>query len=224
MRNNKNMYRYRKASPLERERLLKQRQARGLPLHAPPHYPDGIKWYMISAACFEHRNHLETTERRDLLKAEIIDELSLQVWAEIRAWVIMKNHYHILGKVDLAVYREWIRIKHSRLATKWNREDNRKGRQVWYRFQDRHIRGEKHYFATINYIHANPVRHECVGKDSQQWNWSSLHDYIKEHGRDKMTEIWKKYPVDNYGKGWGLVRRMILLFVVSGPKSRLKSL
>ena len=128
------------------------------------------------------------------------DEL-LTVSEEIHAWVILPNHYHLLAVLDLGGFRERIRLLHSRLATAWNAVDNAKGRRVWYRFQDRQLRGERHYFATLNYIHANPVQHGCVAR-ADEWPWSSLPAYLAEHGRAEMRRIWREYPVDKYGACW----------------------
>ena len=57
----------------------------------------------------------------------------------------------------------------------WNREDGIPNRKVWYRFSDRGMRSEGHFFASINYIHANPVKHGYVEK-ATEWPWSSLHN------------------------------------------------
>jgi len=195
------MYRYRKASPEERANMVAHRRKFGLPLHAPPHYPDGKKRYILSAACFEHTPFMVMPGRRDAVRAEVIDALIAEPWADVRAWVVLPNHWHVVGCVDLAPFGEWIRVVHSRLAGRWNREDSAKGRRVWFRFQDRAIRNDAHYFASLNYVHANPVKHGCV-KRADEWEWSSLRNYLDEHGRERLRGLWKEYPVGDYGKGW----------------------
>ena len=72
---------------------------------------------------------------------------------------------------------------------------------MWYRFQDRQIRGERHYFASLNYIHANPVKHGCVAK-ATEWPHSSFHEYLAKYGREVLADLWREYPVDEYGKTW----------------------
>lgn len=47
----------------------------------------------------------------------------------------------------------------------------------------------------------NPVKHDYV-KKWQEWPWSSVHGYLEKYGREKIEEIWYKYPLKNYGKGW----------------------
>ncbi|MBM3861823.1 MAG: transposase [Verrucomicrobia bacterium] len=190
------MYEYRKLSVAERKAVLSDRRQRDLPLHAPPHYPDGRQIYILTAACFEHRPFVSTEPRRSALRDTL-----LAAPGDIHAWVILPNHYHLLATVDLAGFSQWVRLLHSRLAKDWNREDAAKGRQVWYRFQDRQIRGDRHYFASLNYIHANPVKHGYVAK-ATDWLHSSLHEYLAKYGREVLADLWRKYPVDEYGKKW----------------------
>ena len=90
---------------------------------------------------------------------------------------------------------------HGATSRQWNLEDNQVGRKVWYKFNDRMIRSEGHYFTTVNYIHYNPVRHGYT-KRMDDWQWSSFHWYLEEKGRDWLVEIWKKYPLKNYGDKW----------------------
>lgn len=195
------MYDYRKLSPADRKVVLANRRECRLPLHAPPHYPDGRQTYIVTVACYEHQPLIDPERRRLAFQEELLDQLQTQPWASVWAWVILPNHYHLLATLDLAKFRKWIRIFHSRLATVWNRENDAKGRRVWYRFQDRLMRSEAHYFASINYIHANPVRHGYVAQ-ADEWASSSIHRHLANYGREAMVKLWKNYPLDRYGEGW----------------------
>lgn len=197
------MYQYRKLTALQKKGVIEHRRQCGFPLHAPPHFSDGRKLYIVTAACFEHLPIMNKESRRTSFQTRLIDELKAQTWADIRAWVILPNHYHFLASVDLSCFREWVRLFHSGIAKDWNREEQKKGRKVWYRFADRRIRGSRHYFASLNYIHANAVKHGYV-KKVDEWKCSSVHDYLAEHGREKLVELWKEYPVDDYGKEWDI--------------------
>jgi len=58
---------------------------------------------------------------------------------------------------------------HGKPSRQWNRKDGLTGkRKVWYQFTDRMIRGEAHYFSTLNYIHYNPVKHSYT-KRMDEW-------------------------------------------------------
>lgn len=47
---------------------------------------------------------------------------------------------------------------------------------------------------TLNYIHYNPVKHK--------WAESSVHWYLEHHGREWLRDVWRTYPVRDYGQGW----------------------
>jgi putative transposase len=118
------------------------------------------------------------------------------------AWVILPNHYHILVEtMDLAIVSEVLRLLHSRTATTINGHHRQRGRKVWYRFSDRMIRNERHYLATVNYIHYNPVKHSYTDRMSG-WPWSSVHEYAETRGRQWLAKTWKAHPMGDYGKGW----------------------
>jgi putative transposase len=63
------------------------------------------------------------------------------------------------------------------------------------------MRSERHYFATLNYIHHNPVKHGYVTK-WQDWPFSSGREYLEKIGVDEASRIWRGFPVLDYGKEW----------------------
>ena len=116
------MYRWRKLSPEERERILLGRQRRGYPWHSPPHRPSAFT-----------------------------------------------GSYHI-------------------------------------RAADREIRGEAHRWATINYIHHNPVHHGYA-RQWQDWPWSSARGFLAAVGYDAALRLWRAYPLRDYGAKWDSAER-----------------
>lgn len=63
------------------------------------------------------------------------------------------------------------------------------------------MRTDSHFWATLNYVHHNPVRHGYV-QHWQDWIFSSALDYLAEIGHVEALKIWKEYPLLDYGKGW----------------------
>jgi putative transposase len=53
----------------------------------------------------------------------------------------------------------------------------------------------------VNYIHNNPLQHGYVDK-WQDWPWSSATDFIERVGRATAENIWREYPILDYGKKW----------------------
>jgi REP-associated tyrosine transposase len=64
---------------------------------------------------------------------------------------------------------------------------------------DRAIKSYRHFWATVNYIHNNPVHHSNVD-EWRDWPWSSATDFIERVGRVMAEKIWRKYPILDYGK------------------------
>jgi putative transposase len=195
------MYEYRKLSLEEREALVEERRARGFPLHAPPHPNQEAGCYLLTAACYEHRKHMvEQVRRRQVL--DLLFEHSILRGIELRAWVVLPNHYHLLASVpDFTILSELFRRVHGATTRYWNQEEGTPGRRVWYRYTDRAIRSERHYCTTLNYIHYNPVKHGCVGLP-YDWEESSVAWYLEHYGRDWLRDLWVSYPLRAYGEGW----------------------
>jgi len=195
------MYRYRKLTPQQKRELVQERIRQGNPAHQPPHPVRGQLYYLLTAACYEHKPHLNSPPRRDHLQTLLLQEFSIP-GIEISAWVVLPNHYHILAKVEtfdvLGIIFQKI---HGCTSREWNIEDDTLGRKVWYRYSDRAIRSERHYNATLNYIHYNPVKH-CGVSSPNEWKWSSLFWYYEDRGSQWLRDLWQCYPLKDYGKGW----------------------
>jgi putative transposase len=92
-------------------------------------------------------------------------------------------------------------LLHGRTAFDWNGEDDARGRKVWFNCAETGMKSDRHFWATLNYVHHNPVHHGYVQR-WQDWPFSSGAAFLTEMGRDRAAEIWKAYPVGEYGKDW----------------------
>jgi len=138
--------------------------------------------------------------RRGILDA--LFEKFISEGIEIRAWAVLPNHYHLLVRATyFRTLGPIFRLVHGPLAREWNLEDNKPGRKVWYRFADRAIRSDAHYFSTLNYLHYNPVKHGWT-KSPYDWAESSVHWYLEREGREWLRDLWTRYPLQDYGRGW----------------------
>jgi putative transposase len=197
------MYDYRKMTAAQRSEVVEDRKARHLPWHAPPHGEPGPRnRYLITAACYQHRPVIGENPARMTSCEEGVLATCRGFGAEISAWCVLPNHYHVLVKsARLKELSKELGKFHGRSSYAWNDEDKCRGRKVWHRCFDRRIRSERHYWATVNYVHHNPVYHGYVSK-WQDWPWSSAREFLESVGREEAARIWAEYPILDYGKKW----------------------
>jgi putative transposase len=196
------MYRWRKLSQEDQASLLQARQVMQRPWHSPPHFVEGPALFHLTAACFEHASIVgHSLERMRAFSGALLDTLA-EAGTTTHAWCLLPNHYHLLVKVlDLKPVLAALGRLHGRSSFEWNGEDAARGRKVWSAPADRAIRNDAHFWATLNYIHHNPVRHGYVDQ-WQDWAFSSAVDYLAAVGREEAVRVWKAYPILDYGAGW----------------------
>ena len=196
------MYRWRKLSVEDQAALLQYRQRLSRPWHSPPHFIEGPALFHLTAACYEHASIIGSSPVR--MQAFSADLLSTLAGAGVttHAWCLLPNHYHVLVHVpDLKPVTTALGRLHGRTSHAWNGEDALRGRRVWCAPADRAIRNHAHFWATLNYIHHNPVRHGQV-EHWQDWPFSSAPDYLAAVGREEAVRVWKAFPILDYGAGW----------------------
>ncbi|MBN4001266.1 transposase [Nostoc sp. LPT] len=207
------MYEYRQLTTEQKAELVEYGLSQGYPPHSPPHKVRDKQFYLLTVACYEHKCHINTESRRQQLLDMIFDRFggsgNEQRSAEapttnlrICAWVILPNHYHLLVQVvNFDVLSDLFRRIHGSVSRQWNIENNVTKRKIWYRWSDRAIRSERHYYTTVNYIHYNPVKHGLV-KSPYNWVESSVHWYLQACGQQWLRDCWTQYPVRDYGSDW----------------------
>jgi putative transposase len=198
------MYDYRTMTSAARARVVEYRQKQKIPWHSPPHWEFTSGCFLVSAACYQHEPIIGVSiERMTECEREMLEACE-RLCIAVHAWCLLPNHYHVLVTTEsISELSAELGRFHGRSSYRWNGEEERRGRHVWYRCQDRAIRSERHFWASVNYIHNNPVRHGYVEK-WQDWPWSSAMEFLDSMGRDEAMRIWKEYPIRNYGKKWDL--------------------
>ena len=190
-------------TPQERRRVVEGRRAKLQPWHAPPHWSlEGSNLYLVSSTCFEHSPIIgKSPERLTECEAGLLS-VCHDSGSRLHAWCILPNHYHAVIETDSikGLCKELGRF-HGRSSFKWNGEGKTRGRQVWYRCFDRVIRTERHFWASVNYVHNNPVHHGYVDK-WVEWPWSSAADFLERVGKQEALRIWREYPVLDDGIKW----------------------
>ena len=195
------MYNWRRMTPDMRREALEIRRRYGQPWHSPPH---GLEshWYHLSAACYEHCPVIgQTLNRLAGFESALLETLA-PVTQLVSAWCVLPNHYHILLQcMDIAICRKALGKLHGRTSHEWNTQDGTRGRKCWHGCLPKPVKSERHRWATLNYIHHNPVHHGYVAK-WQDWPFSSAEGYLATAGREFAERVWNEYPLFEYGKGW----------------------
>ena len=197
------MYEWRKMSDEEKAKTLKERKARKVSWHAPPRWEyEGQVRFILTAACYEHKPIISYSRSRMAeCEAEILEACN-ELQATVYAWCVLPNHYYLLIQTDkIKELQIQLGKFHGSSSFRWNNEENLRGRKVWYRSFERQMKSNRHFWASLNYVHNNPVHHGCVQK-WQDWEFSSANRFLERFGREKTTEIWREYPTLDYGKDW----------------------
>ncbi|HKO99379.1 MAG TPA: transposase [Pyrinomonadaceae bacterium] len=192
-------------SDAERQQALELRKARKLPWHTPPHLDLTVeKQYLVSSSCYEHAPVIgKHPQRMTDCEAEVL-RICSEACTRIYAWCILPNHFHVFVRTErIKELRAALAQFHGRTAFTWNREDNQRGRKVWYNCFERDMKSERHFWATLNYVHNNAVHHGYV-KRWEDWPWSSARQYLEKVGRETARRIWLEYPILDYGKKWDI--------------------
>ncbi|MBI5366330.1 MAG: transposase [Planctomycetes bacterium] len=196
------MYDWRTMTSEQRREALAVRKSRRYPWHGPPASPQTTTYYHVTAACYEHLPLIgRSPGRLTAFEEALLRDLEAAGFSA-RAWCVLPNHYHALIWAQVATaLREVLGRLHGRTSYAWNQEEGCRGRKVWHRVADRHMRCEDHFWATTNYIHHNAVKHGYA-RSWEDWPWSSAAAYLETRGRAEALRIWREYPVLDYGKGW----------------------
>ena len=196
-------YLWRRLTAQQREEVLAWRKANSRPWHAPLHRPNcGHVDFHITAACYEHVPHIGFSPTRvESFSNALLDVFQRHATRTV-AWCVLPNHYHALVEaLDISKLLYQLGRFHGRTSYEWNGEEATRGRQVFHGATERYMRSDRHFFATINYIHNNPVHHGYV-RQWADWPWGNAADYLEQMGLEEAQHVWKEYPIRDYGRGW----------------------
>jgi putative transposase len=162
--------------------------------HVPPHLFVDEAIYFVSCTTYQKARLVDTDEKERLVLRTLVEVMS-SFGIEPHAGVILDNHYHVLFQIKNARAIPLVFQKvHGKTSFEINRLDGIRGRKVWYNYWDECVRDERDYYNKLNYIHLNPVKHECV-ESPEDYEFSSYCAYLKASGEDWVREILRKYPV-----------------------------
>jgi REP element-mobilizing transposase RayT len=86
----------------QQKEAIAYRLAMKHPLHAPPHFNDCARTYLLSGANYMHAKIMRKTERQREFQEKLLCQMAKKIDAEVFAWCVLPNHWHLLARVDLA--------------------------------------------------------------------------------------------------------------------------
>jgi len=136
--------------------------------HRPAHLFVPNTMYIVTASTLHKLHHFKGQERLRLLHDALLEVAGTFEWM-LQAWAVFSNHYHFVAQspADGKTLKPMIQRLHSQTAREVNRLDGVTGRQVWFQYWETCLTYEKSYYARLNYVHNNPVKHKLVAVADQ---------------------------------------------------------
>jgi len=164
--------------------------------HNPAHVFLDDTFYMITAGTYRKIHHLKSDDDKKLL-FEIIKEFCNEFEWILREWVILDNHYHLMVKSRKGSDLPKLLGKIHRKSTYFLKRKNKiLTLHFWWNYWDTCVRGERDFYARINYIFYNPVKHGYVTK-IENYIWSSFQHSVKENREEAIRKQFEKYDFQN---------------------------
>jgi len=142
--------------------------------HAPVHRLGGVGAFMVTASTYQKAKLFDTPEKLDALCNGLRKYAEKHGW-KLEAWAVMSNHYHFMATSpdgSAESLKAMIRELHSRSARWINTQDAMAGRKVWHNYWESQITHQSSYYARLNYVHQNAVKHGLV-LTANQYPWCS---------------------------------------------------
>ena len=121
---------------------------------------------MVTAGTFRKEHFFAGDVRLKGLHDGLLKYAAKYGWM-LEAWAVFPNHYHFIahspedadGAASLSVF---LADFHQNSASWVNGLDSTRNRKVWHNFWETRLTYEKSYFARLNYVHQNAVKHGVV--------------------------------------------------------------
>lgn len=162
--------------------------------HAPVHLLLDDTPYFITAAIYQKRRLLQTSAMKNRLLELLHDYFHRNAW-ELHHWVILDNHYHLIGKSRKGtcmpkIFRNVHAIMAKDIVAMSTCE-----KLVWWSYWDYCPRDEEDYMIRLNYLLFNPVKHGYT-TDLHSYAYSSFHVLYENIGRENLATQFQEHPED----------------------------
>ena len=141
--------------------------------HSPLHIFIPNTMYIVTGSTSYKKHLFRGNKRLTIPQDTLFEVVGAYNWL-LQTWAVFSNHYHFIAKSpeNAKSLKPMIQRFHSQSARQLNDFDNTSGRNVWFQYWDTCLTYEKSYYARLNYVNNNPVKHGLV-KNAEQYPFCS---------------------------------------------------
>lgn len=158
-------------------------------LHTPAHLFLDNTPYFVTSAIYQKRPLLAADVIKQHLLGTIQDCFSEKNWI-LNDWVILDNHYHLLGVSNKGDDLSNILRKIHGISSHFIQTHCLCDLPVWWNYWDYCPRDEKDYLVRLNYLLINPVKHGYCD-NLYDYPFSSFHQRLAQSGRESLAKQFK---------------------------------
>jgi putative transposase len=157
-------------------------------LNTPPHWFVSNAIYIVTGTTLHKTPLLDSNAKLANFCETLLERAHILGWS-MQAWFVMSNHYHFIAQSpeNALSLKALIQGIHSINAKFINRIDGTAGRKVWYNYWDTCIKNEVSYYARMNYVMMNPVKHGLV-QNPEDYPFSS-YKYFLENSEPEFQKL-----------------------------------
>ncbi len=148
--------------------------------------------YFITGAIYLKRPLLSLAITKAYLLEVIQSSFSQYEW-ELHHWVILDNHYHLLGRSHEGKKLSSIIRRIHIMSGYYLSQQGLGEKPFWWNYWDYCPRDEADYMIHLNYLLNNPIKHGYVTR-LYDYPFSSFHDLMAKVGREQLVGQFKQYP------------------------------
>ena len=134
-------------------------------------------WYHVMNRGANHQAIFYNDSNR-LTFLKLLEDISLKFQAEIHAFCLMSNHYHILMRTIRANLQKIMRHLDGVYTLRFNRAEERDGPLFRGRYKSILIDSDEYLLQVWRYIHLNPIEAN-ICKNLNEYHWSSYSAYVE---------------------------------------------
>jgi putative transposase len=156
--------------------------------HNPPHLFIDNTPYFITAAIYQKSPLLQNPILKTHLLTCIQQVFTRYQWTVLH-WVILDNHYHLLGQSHNGRDLPKIMTQIHSISGHRIKQATQTPQRIWWNYWDYCPRDEKDYLTRL----INPLKHGYT-HNLNDYPFSSFHQCIAETGREQLIRQFKDYP------------------------------